>query len=202
MTYSEFTLDTVLKTFDLKIQREQLFERGHGVDVPQWLQEALKKGSPFALGSEKARSEFIVSPVLLTVVEHGNNAFAIYSGQRLDVDSARGLVGECDFVVCHTPPLPIMQVPIVTIVEAKKHDIEAGLGQCAAQMVGAMLFNQQEGRTVSRVFGCVTNGEAWQFLKLEENGISVDSQRYYIDTVGALLHGWYAILEHYSSQRQ
>lgn len=60
-------------------------------------------------------------------------------------------------------------------------------------MLGAMLFNQQEGRPISTIFGCVTTGEAWQFLKLEDGIISVDSERYYIDAVGTLLHVWQCI---------
>jgi hypothetical protein len=69
----------------------------------------------------------------------------------------------------------------MVIVEAKKNDLEAGLGQCVAQMVGARLVNQREGSGVETIFGCVTTGEAWQFLKLEHDVISIDSERYYID---------------------
>jgi hypothetical protein len=51
-----------------------------------------------ALLSEKARSEFIVAPVLLVARELSHDTVAIYSGQRLDVDASRGLQGECDFI--------------------------------------------------------------------------------------------------------
>jgi hypothetical protein len=44
-----------------------------------------------ALLSEKARSEFVVAPILLAARELSHDAFAIYSGQRLGVDASRGL---------------------------------------------------------------------------------------------------------------
>jgi hypothetical protein len=33
----------------------------------------------------------------------------------------------------------------------------------------------------------VTNGEAWQFLRLEGNEAGIDRRRYYIDNVGGIL---------------
>ena len=83
---------------------------------------------------------------------------------------------------------------LVTIVEAKKNDVEAGLGQCIAQMAAARCFNQQAGRPVSVIFGAVTTGEAWQFLRLEEAVVLIDRKRYYIDNVGAILAVLQAII--------
>ena len=141
--YSDFTLDTVRKAFGLTLKRAPLFAAVDPVDVPQWLTALLEKGRPLAFGSEKARSEFILVPILLASRELHHDSFSIYSGERLDSDPSRGLNGECDFILTNTPPLPVIQAPIVVIVEAKKNDIEAGLGQCVAPMVGAQLFNQK-----------------------------------------------------------
>ncbi len=197
MTYSDFTLSTLLKTFDLKGKQERLFAHVDALDVPQWLREGLNKGMYLPLNSEKARSELIVMPVLLSCRELCHNAFYIYSGQRLDVYAEKGLIGECDFILANTVPFPTVQAPIITIVEAKKHDVEAGLGQCAAQMVGARLFNQQEGNTIETIFGCVTTGEIWQFLKLEDASICIDADRYFIDNVGVILGILQAIVAWY-----
>src|SRR5205814_10081229 len=102
-----------------------------------------------------ARSEFIVVPILLASRELSHDAFAIYSGQRLDVQPEQGLVGECDFILTASVPVPVLRAPIVTIFQAKKNDIEVWLGQCAAQMVAARIFNEQEGRPLPQIFGCV-----------------------------------------------
>ncbi|MBC8233805.1 hypothetical protein H8E77_30015 [bacterium] len=197
MTYSDFTLDTVRKSLGVTITQQRLFDKIAPAAIPPWLQEALDNGMPLAFGSEKARSEFIVAPILLTIRALNHNSFSIYSGQRLDADPDKGLAGECDFVLTFTPPLPIIQSPIVTIVEAKKNDIEGGLGQCAAQMVGARYFNQRENSDIETIFGCVTTGEAWQFLRLGDDTIFIDSGHYYINQAEEILGVLQAIISYY-----
>lgn len=202
MTYSDFSLDMARKSFGLTITSAPLFGEVEPVMLTPWLKEAIDKGLQLALISEKARSELIVVPILLTSRELSHNAFSIYSGQRLDIDPDKGLTGECDFILARTLPLPVIQAPIVTLVEAKKNDIEGGLGQCAAQMMGAKLFNQKEGSNISTIYGCVTTGEAWQFLKLEDNTLCLDSGRYYIDRVDKILGMLQAIVVSYRFSRE
>jgi hypothetical protein len=75
----------------------------------------------------------------------------------------------------------------VTVVEAKKNDVEAGLGQCIAQMVAARRFNEAAGRTATPVYGCVTTGETWQFLRMADRVALLDRPRYYLDNVSGIL---------------
>jgi hypothetical protein len=198
MTYGDFTLDMVRKILGVSLQEENLFECVTEVEVTPWLQGALQRGKDVALLSEKARSEFLVAPILLTSRELSGNRFAIYSGERLDAAPEKGLVGECDFILTATPPLPLLQYPIVIVLEAKKQYIEGGLGQCAAQMVGAQLFNEKEGRKDLTVFGCVTTGENWQFLKLAE-AMLIDKERYYIKEIRMILGVFKAIMASYEA---
>ncbi len=198
MTYSEFTLDSVIETFSLVAEQHPLFAAVAPSDPPPWLTDLLDMGKPFARVSEKARSEFIIAPVLLAARIQSQHTIAIYSGQRLDVEPASGLVGECDFLLSYAPPLPVMQAPIVCIVEAKKHDIEAGLGQCAAQMIGARQFHQKRGREEHTIYGCVTTGDDWQFLKLEHTRLVIDLDRYYLVNVGTILGVFRVIIEQYA----
>jgi hypothetical protein len=146
MAYEDFTLETIDTTLGVTLQPADLFPALAPLPVPTWLQELLAKTMQLTLLSEKARSEFIVVPILVAVRELSQDTIAIYSGQRLDVQPERGLVEECDFILARTPPVPVLRAPIVTIVEAKKNDIEVGLGQCVAQMVGARLFNERARR--------------------------------------------------------
>jgi hypothetical protein len=199
MAYSDFTLDTVRKILGITLQPENLFDGVTEVEVIPWLQETLKRVKEVPLLTEKARSEFLVVPILLTCRELCGNKFAIYSGQRLDVDPQRGLVGECDFILTTTPPLPVLQPPIAIILEPKKGDIEAALGQCAAQMVGARVFNQADSGEEKIIFGCVTTGEDWQFLRLVETTLAIDTRRYYIVNIGRILGIFKAIMAHYPS---
>jgi hypothetical protein len=194
MSYSDFTLDQVVKLLGVTVQKVNLFPALTPLPVSDWLSKALEQGMELAFFSEKARSEFIVSPVLLDTRRLSHNSFTIYSGQRLDVMPEKGLVGECDFILGASPTVPMLQSPLVTIVEAKKNDIEAGLGQCVAQMVGARIFHERAGSDVGPIFGCVTTGENWQFLRLDESVVRIDRTRYYIVNVGLLLAVWQAVI--------
>jgi hypothetical protein len=190
MVYSDFTLETAGRLLGVVSRPVELFPTSQPAIAPIWLSESLTRGGQgihLSLISEKSRSEFVVAPVLLAGRELSGDRFAIYSGQRLDVDPARGLVGECDFILTASEPVLPLRAPIAVVVEAKKNDIEGGLGQCVAQMVAADQFNQASGRPENPVFGCVTTGEAWQFLKLARSHVLMDRQRYYIDNVDRIL---------------
>jgi hypothetical protein len=188
MAYTEFTLESVEASFGLTAQPGELFPGLNPVAVPAWLQDLLERGHRVAaLVSEKARSEFLVVPILLASREFTTADVSIYSGQRLDVDPARGLVGECDYLLALTPPLPRLRAPLVAVLEAKKGDVEAGLGQCAAQMLGVRLFNERSGEPARPVYGCVTTGEVWQFMCLEGAAVVIDRDRLFIDNVGGIL---------------
>ena len=41
------------------------------------------------------------------------------------------------------------------------------MGQCVAEMVAGQLFNQRRGQRVGAIYGVVTTGVLWRFLKLE-----------------------------------
>ena len=199
MSYSNFTLVKVKKDFGLEEQRENLFPQLELIQLSEWFKEALDIGLELALSSssEKARSEFIIAPILIELEKLNRKSFSIYSGERLDIDESKGLIGECDFILAKGPLKHTIQNPIVALVEAKKNDITAGLGQCVAQMIGAQIFNEQEGNEIKTIFGCVTTGEDWQFLKLEPNIINIDVKRYYIDNVEKILGIFQKIITFY-----
>jgi hypothetical protein len=199
MSYTDFSIDSVMSGLELEIETSELFPGLEPLPLQPWLRDSLDRGSHQVLLSEKARSEFIVVPILLACQELTARAVTIYSGQRLDVDSSLGLMGECDFILSATLPLPGLRAPLVTIVEAKKHDIETGIWQCIAQMTGAKIFNERAGRPIEEIFGCVTNGEVWQFLRLSKQLATIDGRRYYLDNVGAILAAFVNILRPRSS---
>lgn len=187
MEFGEFTLDYLMSHFDISVVQAPLFDAVRPVEPSPWLRDALQKGRSIAFYSEKSRSEFIVAPVLLTCQEMLHSECCVYSGIRLDVDPERGLKGECDFIVAKNPPTPALRAPLLIVVEAKKNDVEEGLGQCAAQMIAAAMFNQTHERAPGRLYGCVTTGETWQFLRLQSRELTVDSDRYYISEIETIL---------------
>jgi hypothetical protein len=194
MSYSDFTLQSIETTFGVTSRSDTLFDKGIAAPVPPWLQELLERSLQSPLISEKARSELIVMPVLLACRELSHNAIAIFSGPRLDVSPEQGLLGECDFILARTSPIPELRSPLMAIVEAKKNDVESGLGQCVAQLIGARLFNEKTGQRIPAVYGCVTTGEVWQFLRLQDSVAIIDRQRFYLDNLAGILGIFQAIL--------
>jgi hypothetical protein len=195
MAYTDFTLETAEAELGVTAHPGPLFVGLPPLPVPAWLQDLLARGMRLALVSDKARSEFIVAPILLALRELSGERVAILSGQRLDVDPGRRLLGDCDFILALSDPVPRLRAPVLTVVEAKKNDIEAGLGQCVAQMVAAQVYNERSGQAVPAVYGCVTTGEDWQFLRLVGTAVTIGQERIYIDNVGGILAALYAAVQ-------
>jgi len=149
----------------------------------------LTEGATVALGinTEKARSEFIIAPVLLELRRLLGSAVALFSGVELDADPARGLTGVCDFILTKGGSQYVLSAPLVTIVEAKNDNVRNGLGQCIASMYAAELYNQKSAKLVPVVYGVVTTGTAWKFLRLAGTALTLDLKEYYIDNVGKIL---------------
>ena len=192
MAYTDFTLETIRTALGVASRSGLLFPPLVDVIPPPWLSDQLARGRAIAVVTEKARGEFIVAPVLLALRELTQNQISILSGHRLDVDRSRELIGECDFLLMRSEPLPIVQAPILAVVEAKRGDIEGALGQCGAQMIAARVFNAREGTEVPRLFGCVTNGGEWRFMRLDGEGLTIDPNSFYINHVGSILAAFLA----------
>jgi hypothetical protein len=187
MSYSDFTIEMLRRNFGLAVRDRCLFATIGSLKPSAWLEQALANGSSLAFASEKARSEFIVAPVLMTCREMLNHQFQIFSGVRLDANPETGLKGECDFIIGRSDTVLALQSPLMIIVEAKKNDIEEGVGQCGAQLLGARSYNEIDGRPVPVLYGCVTTGESWQFLKLENSDLFLHPERFSLKEIGKIL---------------
>jgi hypothetical protein len=186
MRYSEFTLDIIEEKLGVKNKVESLFLNVKSINPSQKLKEDLAEADGLALRSEKAKSEWIVVPILKEIRRNNENSFKIYSGDNLNVDKEKGLVGECDFILTLDTKSFNINYPIIQIVEAKKNDVELGIPQCAAQMIGAKLFNEKKGVNIPFIYGCVTTGDEWLFMKYE-NDILIDQKKYYLSELSDLL---------------
>ncbi len=187
LSFADFTLESAESLLGLTSQPADLFSKLAPLAPPAWLVDSLVRGRRHVMVGEKARSEFLVVPVLMAGEELFEGQISLYSGARLDVDPDQGLVGECDFILAAGPAVPKLSAPLLTIVEAKKNNIEVGIGQCVAQMVAAQLFNQRHNKPHRVIYGCVTTGELWQFLCLEDQLVKIDNNRLFIGNVGEIL---------------
>ena len=190
MAYSDFTLAAVKQSFSLTLEEDRnLFAGVSAVQPSEYLTVALKENTPLAvaINSEKARSEFLIAPVLSEVRRQLKYQIGLFSGTDFAVDSSQGLNGFCDFILSRSKEQYFITAPVITIIEAKNENISGGLGQCVATMVAAQRFNQNAGNEIDVIYGVVTTGTNWKFLTLIENTVGIDAIEYYINQIAQIL---------------
>ncbi len=191
MAYSDFTtLSKFKKAFNLRIDEESdLFVTVEPLQPSESLAATLAETVELALAinTEKARSEMIITPILLELRRRVNYQISLFSGSDFNVDFEKGLNGYCDFIISRFKEQLTINAPVAIIVEAKNENIKGGLGQCAAAMLAAQLFNQQEENDIQTIYGAVTTGDIWKFLKLEDADVCIDLSNYYIKDISKIL---------------
>jgi hypothetical protein len=178
MAYNDFSLDALIGQFGLRVREESAYFAAFApVPISDRLRETLDENVPVAVevSTEKARSELIIMPVLMEVRRQFGRRISVFSGVEFNVDVEQGLRGVCDFLLSLSPLQLSIQAPVVAIVEAKNDNIKSGIGQCVAEMVAAQRFNRARGALApGSVWGVVTTGSLWKFLRLTENIVGVD----------------------------
>ena len=190
MPYSQFTFSKVKEQFDLTIAEGIRFFPEHIAPIapsPKLL--AILEDIPWAIAvdTEKARSEVIINPILLELRRIFDRQISVFSGEEFSVDPAIGLTGFCDFLISKSPEQLAIEAPAIVVIEAKKADLKVGIGQCIAEMVAAQRFNQASDRPVSAIYGCISSGTQWRFLKLENSVVTIDLTDYPLLPVGVIL---------------
>jgi len=190
MPYSNFTLKRIKEEFNLEIvDSRDLFSTINEIEVSDYLKTTLNYNVPLALAisTEKARSELIISNVLIELKKILNDQIGLFSGINLDIDKERDLNGFCDYIISKSSEQYYLNSPIVTIVEAKNEQITSGLGQCIAEMIASKMFNEKEGNVIDKTYGVVTTGNIWKFLKYNENTAYIDKPEYHIANVNKIM---------------
>ena len=183
MAYSNFTLDTVVEAFALEeVDAAGIFTDNEPVAPSELLTAVLERNVPlaFAIGTEKAKSELIVASVLVELREHFERRISFFSGVDFNVNAEDGLTGVCDFLVSLSPKQFYLEAPAIILIEAKRDDLTAGLGQCVAEMVAAQRFNAEQGNDIACIYGSITSGIDWLFLKLKGKKLYIDMAAYQI----------------------
>jgi hypothetical protein len=195
MAYNKFTLKSALQRFNLSIQEiEGLFAAAPPVSPSPLLQELMSEYQTLAtsINTEKARSELLISPVLMDVRRQLDHRISVFSGINFEVDKSQGLTGYCDYILSSSPVQQFLTAPVIAIAEAKNDNPHNGFGQCIAVMVGAQLFNEQDGTPQEMIYGVSTTGMAWRFLQLQGKIVTLDLTEYSLSDIelvlGILIH--------------
>ena len=201
MSFKSITLKDLKEQFGIAIKQGFIFQNVEiaPVEPSEFLHKQLKIADRLPLRSEKAKSEFVVAPVLVEVQNITDRFITIYSGEVLQAAPDDGLVGECDFLLVKASDSYLLDMPILTVVEAKRENIEWGIQQCAAQLYGAFIYNQQNSNLeLERLYGCVTTGREWQFLMLENRRtIWIDPNVYSMENLPKILGIFQHIIAYY-----
>ncbi|NEO32032.1 MAG: hypothetical protein F6K36_16665 [Symploca sp. SIO3C6] len=191
MSYSQFkTIAQAKAAFNLTIiEGSRFLPQTPPVAPSQTLCDYLRETLPIVAtsGSEKARSEGIIYPVLVDVRRSLEYQVSLFSGEEFNVDESVGLNGVCDFLLTRSSEVLEIEAPAVVIVEAKKTELKLGFGQCIAEMVAAQRFNEAQGQPISTIYGSVSNGNQWQLLKLEGMSLFIDLAVYPLPPVENIL---------------
>lgn len=190
MSYSQFNLANVIKQFELTLSQAESLQIDFAPISPSLaLTHMLGLGAKLAMqqATEKARSEFMIAPILLEVRSLVHETISVFSGVEFNVDSDQGLVGICDFLFSRSNQHFFLEAPVLTVVEAKNENFKQGIAQAAAEMVAAQIFNQREGKPIPTLYGAVTIGNEWQFMMLEGKHLSVDNRFYDLDDLPSIL---------------
>jgi hypothetical protein len=188
MAFRDFSFPQVMADLGLTINEADLFPKVAALSLREDFAAAVTEGAQLALAvnTEKAKSEFIIAPILLELRRMMGGQFGLFSGIELNADPSRGLNGVCDFIITRRAQQFILTTPLIAIVEAKNDNLRNGLGQCIAAMVAAGLLNQSSPPPPT-VFGVVTTGSTWKFLHLQGSVVTLDLPEYYVDNLGKIM---------------
>ena len=169
-SYSKYTLAKVKDIFSLTTnEKVDLFIDTPILEPSLFLQEILAYNLPLALASnsEKARSEMIISPILIELRKQLQDKINIFSGIEFNVESDYGLTGVCDFIISNSSEQLFIRAPVVTLVEAKKENINAGFGQCVAEMIAVQRFNENNNTSIPIIYGTPTVIKYFREIKID-----------------------------------
>ena len=189
MAFRDFSFPEVQVTLGLTLREAALFAGVPPLDLSESFRERMEGDVPLALAinTEKARSEFIIAPVLSELRRHLRGRFALFSGVEFNVDPGRGLNGFCDFLFTRSPLQPVVTAPVIAVAEAKNDNLRSGLGQCIAATVAAREFNANAHTDMPTVYGVVTTGGAWKFLRLDGTVLTLDVREYFVAELPAIM---------------
>ena len=189
MPDSSFTFAKAKKELGLTIVEGNGFLPPIEPIAPSSRLEAALEDVPWAIavGSERAKSESIIYPILQEVRRILNGQISLFSGKDFTVDVEKGLNGSVDYLLSRSPEQLEIEAPVVMLVEAKRDNLNEGIGQCIAEMVAAVEFNRMNEVALKTIYGIISNGTQWRLMKLVEQTVTIDLMDYPLFPVDRIL---------------
>jgi hypothetical protein len=173
MAFTHFkSLGDVLQKYDITLQEDNFLPEKFDKKIDLAILESEIKLSLNELAydiSEAAICETLIFPILRENWKAVKDDFLLWSHTTITADEE--LTGIPDYLFAKKTKFgrAVVGTPICITVEAKKDNFDEGWGQCAAEMVASQKLNLQANKEQENieVYGLVTNGEFWEFSKLD-----------------------------------
>lgn len=200
MAYGNYkNIDEVARKYQVAVALEPFVQ-----SLPFAVPEAFQQELTYVLGhvdvkmSEAAISEFLIAPVLKEIWRHYDDALLLWSHVALNVGEE--FDGYPDYLFTKRTALGMVRdKPYLLVVEAKKDDFESGWGQCLAALLAAQTINGDEQIILQ---GAVSNGEGWQFGKLQARQFVRDPRLFTISDLTDLFAALRDVFERAKQQAQ
>ena len=168
MAFSEYkSIEQVQKEYNIKYQEKNFIDFIDLTPPESFIKEfEFNQENIDIFSSEASRCENIIYPILREVYKNFIDKYTLLSHKGISYDNK--LHGIPDYLFSTKSELgkTVLGLPILLVVEAKQNNFIEGWGQCLAQLVAVQKLNQDD---INPIFGIVTDGELWQFGKLENN---------------------------------
>jgi hypothetical protein len=188
MAYNKFTEQGIRSKLNIEINYDDAIFREIKPLTPRPVIESfLQPVSNYPLKSEIARREWYIVNVFREILHIINYQITIYSGERFDIAPELGLSGEADYLITRGKPSSPLRPPIIAVAEAKPDYIPSGLGQCIAEMYAAKIYNERAGITDQVIYGIITTGLVWSFLRLTDKLVEMDPTEYTLPQLNRIL---------------
>jgi hypothetical protein len=161
------------------------FVEEFGFSIPEYfrqdwdlmLEESMVDNSEFAI------CQNLIYPILKEVWKSYRSKFLLWTQQYLHCDTT--LSGFPEYILARRSPLGkvVFDKPYFVLVEAKQDNFDAGWGQCLAEMVAAQRLH---GELQVTIYGIVSNGNLWEFGKLEADRFTKNRVFYTIQNLEQL----------------
>jgi hypothetical protein len=181
MVYSDFTMSELEDKFGIreKTIKGLLDKKKFSVITPSsMLLSELEDGNSLPLFSEKAKSEYLITPILREIWRLCDKKFQLFSGYTFNVSEIDKLTGVCDYLFSTEKTVTQVRSAVFCVIEAKNRSVIEGVPQAFAEMYAAQIFNELHQKHTPIIYGCVTNASEWLFLKLEDKIAYIDEDRY------------------------
>jgi hypothetical protein len=199
MSFSSYkSLGETVKEFQITYT-QATFITGVDFPVPDDFQEdlAFMMQEGVVDNSEFAICENLIYPILKQVWKSYYSQFILWSHQFLNCDAQ--LTGFPEYILARRSPLGkiVFDQPYFILVEAKQDNFDAAWGQCLAEMIAAQRLNDS---SQIIVFGITSNGDRWQFGKLENTTFTLNNTFYTIQELDKLFAAVNDVFQQCASQ--